>query len=478
MIFSDLKPYPEMKDSGVPRLGGIPENWTSGKLRNILKKFTKRNRPDLSLLSVVREKGVILRDINNNDENHNFIPDDLSNYKVVRRGQFVMNKMKAWQGSYGISGYDGIVSPAYFIFDIDGVDESYFHSAIRSRAYIPFFTQASDGVRIGQWDLSHARMKEIPFFMPPLAEQRSIVRFLDYVDNRIHRYIRAKQKLIKLLEEQKQVIIHHSVTRGLDPNVRLKPSGVEWLGDIPEHWRMSKLKFEMRFFSGGTPSKDNLSYWTGNIPWVSPKDMKNDIINDTEDHITEEAVVTSSTRLVPSGSVLLVVRSGILQRTIPIAFCNREVALNQDIKALRTKGRISSDYFILLVHGCENTLLAEWIKQGATVESIEHQFLANTRIPIPPLTEQTSVVRFINKTTANISEAVNLVEREISLLREYRARLISDVVTGKLDVRGIDIPPTIGADEPQEYSALLDADVTMEDQVMQEEITTGLEDGE
>ncbi len=153
-----------------------------------------------------------------------------------------MNKMKAWQGSYGVSKYDGIVSPAYFVFDLNGVGGEFFHSGIRSRAYVPFFTQASDGVRIGQWDLAQARMNEIPFFVPSLPEQVAIVRFLDHADRRIRRYIRAKQKLIKLLEEQKQAIIHRAVTRGLDPNVRLKPSRVEWLGDVPEHWDVLPLR--------------------------------------------------------------------------------------------------------------------------------------------------------------------------------------------------------------------------------------------
>src|SRR5439155_14545724 len=123
-----------------------------------------------------------------------------------------------------------------------GVGGTFFHSAIRSRAYVPFFSQASDGVRIGQWDLSQGRMKEIPFFVPSLPEQSAIVLFLDHVDRRFRRYIRAKQKLIMLLEEQKQAIIHRAVTRGLDPNIRTKHSGVEWLGDIPVHWEVVRLK--------------------------------------------------------------------------------------------------------------------------------------------------------------------------------------------------------------------------------------------
>ena len=198
-MINNFKPYTAYKDSGVSWLGEVPAHWETNKLRSILMNATERNRPDLPLLSVVRERGVVLRDVTDMDENHNFIPDDLTNYKVVHYGQFAMNKMKAWQGSYGVSRQEGIVSPAYFIFDISGVTGDYFHVAVRSKAYVPFFAQASDGVRIGQWDLSQARMREIPFLIPPVSEQTAIVRFLDHFDLRIRRYIRSKQKLIVLL---------------------------------------------------------------------------------------------------------------------------------------------------------------------------------------------------------------------------------------------------------------------------------------
>jgi type I restriction enzyme S subunit len=154
-----MQKYPAYKDSGVEWLGEIPKDWKSERLASILNNVAERNRTDLPLLSITRERGVILRDLDNEEENHNFIPDDLTNYKVLRKGQFGMNKMKAWQGSYGISAQDGIVSPAYFIFQLrDDLDSRYFHLAIRSRLYVSFFGSASDGVRIGQWDLSRDRM--------------------------------------------------------------------------------------------------------------------------------------------------------------------------------------------------------------------------------------------------------------------------------------------------------------------------------
>ena len=241
-LTNHFEPYTACKASGFEWLGDVPAHWMVVKLRSILARTNERNRPGLPLLSVVREKGVILRNTTNTDENHNFIPDDLSNYKVVRCGQLAMNKMKAWQGSYGLSQHDGIVSPAYFVFGIDGASRGYLHTALRSKAYVPFFAQASDGVRIGQWDLSPTRMREIPFLVPPLPEQAAIVRYLDHMDRRIRRYVSAKRRLIALLEEEKQAVINQAVTRGLDPNVRLKPSDVEWLGDVPEHWEVPRLR--------------------------------------------------------------------------------------------------------------------------------------------------------------------------------------------------------------------------------------------
>jgi len=170
-MIADLTPYPAMKGSGVPWLGAVPVHCDTRKLRNVLRRVTERNQPDFPLLSVVRDEGVILRDTTSTDENHNFIPDDLSNYKVVRAGQFAMKKMKAWQGSYGVSQHEGIVSPAYYVFDLAGVEGHFFHTAIRSRAYVPAFAQASDGVRIGQWDLAEAGMREISLDLDAAPEE-------------------------------------------------------------------------------------------------------------------------------------------------------------------------------------------------------------------------------------------------------------------------------------------------------------------
>jgi type I restriction enzyme S subunit len=179
-VTKGLNPNAPMKDSGIEWIGKVPESWEITKLRNILSPVSIKNRPDFELLSVTREDGVIKRNYDK-EINHNYIPDDLSSYKVVERGQFVINKMKAWQGSYGISEYRGIVSPAYFVFDVSYANKKFFELALRSKTYINFFVQASDGIRIGQWDLSMQKLKGIPFLIPTKNEQSEII---EYIQNR------------------------------------------------------------------------------------------------------------------------------------------------------------------------------------------------------------------------------------------------------------------------------------------------------
>lgn len=208
-----LNPDVPLKDSGVEWIGQVPEHWEVSSLGKMLLPVSEKNKPNLPLLSITRELGVIERDVEDQESNHNFIPDDLSNYKVLKEGQFGMNKMKAWQGSYGVSRFTGIVSPAYYIFDfIKSVNSRFFHWAIRSKIYISFFGSASDGVRIGQWDLSKSRMKSIPFIIPSYTEQVQIADYLDQQTVKIDQAIALKTAHIEKLKEYKSVLINDVVT--------------------------------------------------------------------------------------------------------------------------------------------------------------------------------------------------------------------------------------------------------------------------
>jgi len=217
---------------------------------------------------------------------------------------------------------------------------------------------------------------------------------------------------------------------------KYKSSGVEWLGEVPEHWTISKLKQFCAFSGGGTPDRENLAFWNGDIPWVSPKDMKTEQIVGAEESITEKGLKSSAASLIPPGRVLLVVRSGILKHTIPVAINETTVALNQDMKALHLDdGRCLNSYFFRWVQGLNDPLLLVWAKQGATVESIEHSYLCNTMIPLPPLAEQTCIAKFLERETGKIDELVAEQQRLMELLKEKRQAVISHAVTKGLNPR-------------------------------------------
>jgi type I restriction enzyme S subunit len=440
-MIANLKPYPTMKNSGVPWLEGVPPAWEVRKVRGILRRVTERNRSDLPLLSVVRERGVIHRDTTNEDENRNYIPDDLSNYKVVRVGQFAMNKMKAWQGSYGVSPYEGIVSPAYFVFRLAGVEGRFFHTAIRSRAYVPSFAKASDGVRVGQWDLAESRMREIPFAIPPLPEQAAIVRFLDYADRRIRRYIRAKQKLIKLLEEQKQAIIHRGVTRGLDPNVRLKPSGVDWLGDVPEHWEVSRVKNEF------------LCLNQRRVPLSATE--RGAMTLRSYDYYGASGVIDKVDEYLFHDELLLIAEDGanLVLRNLPLAIIARgKFWVNNHAHILKPR-RGNLEYLAAVM---ERINYEPWIS-GAAQPKLTKDRLMGIAIAVAPPGEQDQIVEAQNEETAPLRATIERARREIDLLRELRTRLIADVVTGKLDVReaAAGLPDEVEEPEPLDQ---IDAD--------------------
>jgi len=221
---------------------------------------------------------------------------------------------------------------------------------------------------------------------------------------------------------------------GFKPYPAYKDSGVEWLGEVPEHWAQRKLKYIARFSGGGTPSREKLTYWNGDIPWVSPKDMKFEVIVGAEESITSEGLQNSTASLVSPGGLLIVVRSGILKHTIPVAINNVEVALNQDMKALRFNPKLAiSDFFFRWIQGFNNQLLHAWLKQGATVESVEQEYLADTTVPMPGINEQRMIVDFLDHETARIDALIEEQQRLIELLKEKRQAVISHAVTKGLD---------------------------------------------
>ncbi len=411
----------------------VPEHWQVLKLRQILSPVSEKNHPDLPLLSVVREKGVIVRNIEDKEENHNYVPDDLSGYKLVKIGQFAMNKMKAWQGSYGVSRFDGIVSPAYFVFDIQcDINKDFFNRAIRSVVYVNYFGQASDGIRVGQWDLSIQRMKEIPFLLPPRPEQDQIVRFLDWKVSSINKLINIKCNEIKELGTLKQSMISYAITHGLTSNIPMKFSGIKWLGDIPAHWQIMKLRQILHPVSVKNCSE---------LPLLSVVREQGVILRDVED--TE-----SNHNFIPDDlSGYKVVRKGQFAM-------NKMKAWQGSYGISGYTGIVSPAYFIFDVtfenlvyfhYAIRSKVYINFFAQasdGIRVGQWDLHMDKMKEIPfiVPPSDEQATIVEYIRRTLPKYDIAIEKLTEEVDVLEEYKAKLISDTVAGKIDVRGIEVP--------------------------------------
>ncbi len=428
------KTYTEYKDSGVEWLGKVPAEWKTLRLgQYFIERREKVSDKDYIPLSVTM-KGIV-------PQLENAAKSDAGdNRKLVRKGDFVINSRSDRKGSSGISLLDGSVSLISIVITPRGLLGAFTHHLLRSYSFQEEFYRFGKGIVADLWSTNYSSMKNIIIPIPSFLEQQKIASFLDHETGKIDKLIKEQEELIDLLQEKRQAVISHAVTKGLDPTVPMKDSGVEWLGKIPKHWEMKPLKYLCSFSGGGTPSKDNLLYWTnGNVPWVSPKDMKTFWITNTQDKITERAINESSTNMIKPGALLIVVRSGILQRMIPIAINKVIVTLNQDMKALCFNLLMHTEYAANFILGNQKSLLLQWSKQGATVESIEHEYLANSLFPTPPLSEQKAISEFLNKTTEKIDNLISKAKSAIELLKERRTALISAAVTGKIDVREFEI---------------------------------------
>ena len=245
------KQYNSYKESGLVWLGETPSHWEGSTINALTKVVSRKNKPNEPLLSVYRDYGVILK--SSRDDNYNRPGQDLSAYKYVKPTNLVLNKMKTWQGSLGVSELQGIVSPAYITceLDISNVFPKYLHYLLRCHNYIYEYNRLSYGVRTNQWDMRYDDFKKTPVFLPSKQEQRAIAIFLDYKTAEIDRFITNEEKLITLLNEQKAAIINHAVTKGLNPNVPMKPSEVEGIREIPKGWRLIKLKYVSQIDNSG-----------------------------------------------------------------------------------------------------------------------------------------------------------------------------------------------------------------------------------
>lgn len=448
-------------------LGEVPAHWGVLPNRALFLEVRERDHPDEQMLSVTITKGVILQhDLLSGSSKKDSSRLDRASYKLVQPGDIAYNKMRAWQGAIGASIHRGIVSPAYIVVRPRNHNlPRYFHYLCRTPAFAKEAERWSYGITSDMWSLRPEHFKMIYSSLPPIEEQRAIVRFIDYMDRRIQRYIRAKQRLIKLLNEQKQATIHHAVTRGLDPNVRLKPSGMEWLGDIPEHWNVVLLGRCIRSIEQG---------WS---PMAANGELENDqwaVLSLSS--IKRGRFFPHAIKPIPIGSPVpeeitihdgdfLLTRSNTRDRVGDVCLVDgarTQTILSDLIYRLDIISTIiSPQYLMFQLLTPLGRIQIERDARGSsdTMPKISQGHIKSWRVLIPPLREQTEIVNNLIVKCKSIDEAIERAQNEFNLLPEYRARLIADIVTGKLDVRkvAVQLPDEIGEKEVViEEEALLD----------------------
>lgn len=418
-----MERYNKYKDSGIAWLGEIPEHWEIDQLRSFLRLFSEKSHADEQLLSVTREQGVIVRDKDNQEENHNYIPEDLSGYKYVEKDDFVINKMKAWQGSYGVSEYTGIVSPAYYTCKLSNINRKFFSISIRSKAYVSFFASYSKGIRVGQWDLDTNALKTIPFFLPPTDEQEKIVEYIESKNLIIDSYVRERERELRLLNELKQAEIAQAVTQGLNPNVPMKECQTPMLGKIPVHWEERKMKYCFSERSEKNHPDEPILCATQS-QGVIPQSMYANrvvVVNKGFDGL----------KLVKVGDFVISLRS--FEGGIEYAYYQGIISAAYTI--LTPIDPSQSEYFKLLFKSYPFIQLLQTCVTGIREgQNINYSLLGRKYIPIPPSSEQKEIVTYINDKFAKVNSLITELEEEIAYLKEYKQRLIADAVTGKMKV--------------------------------------------
>ena len=440
--------YPEYSNSGIDWLGGVPRHWEYFRLRFLLAEnfanglfkkshFWGEGIKIVNVGDVYTENDMVsqanLDRVDCND-------DELEKYQVQNGDFFVVRSSLKLQG---IGKSAVILHPEETtVFEchlIRGRPTGFVHPRflnllLNSHYSREYFVANANVVTMATIDQN--KLKDIELFIPEYEEQQTIARFLDHKTRQIDQLIAKKQTLIDKLNEQRIALITHAVTKGLNPDVEMKDSGVEWLGDVPKHWDVRRLKFVTESFGGGTPNTAIDLYWNGDIPWVSPKDMKSRKITQTQDNITQLGLEESTSRMINENTVLIVVRSGILRHSIPVAINLVPVSINQDMKALvPNESLLSPHYLQFFIEGNQKDLLDAWSKQGCTVESIESDYMLNSVMVLPPVEEQTQIVEYLDGKMARIDRMIELNQRTIDKLKEYRTALITAAVTGKIDVR-------------------------------------------
>ena len=437
-VENKIQRYENYKDSGVEWLGEIPEHWETRRIKYIFNEINERSdNGDEDLLSVSQYTGVT----NKSDkvEAGGMLTNamTLEGYKKVKRGDLVSNIMLAWNGSLGFSPFDGITSPAYSIYRIYGDNYNrYFHYLLRTELYKAEFKRNSSGVIESRLRLYTDDFFKIESILPPLQEQTQIAQFLDDKTSKIDAAIGIKEQQIQLLKERKQILIHKAVTRGLNPKVKLKDSGVEWIGEIPEHWEVRPLRNIGRTQNGLSKSGE---YFGTGFPFLTYGDVYgNRTVPGKLSGLAESTIDDRKQFSIVEGDVFFTRTSETVEDIGFSSTCLESVE-NGTFAGFLIRFRPDNnilDKSFSRFYFSSSTHRPFFVGQMNLVirASLSQDHLKRLPVLLPPLSEQKEISDYIENASQKIETAIGLKQQEIEKLKEYKSSLINGVVTGKVRV--------------------------------------------
>lgn len=469
-MIEGLKPYTEYKKTGQDWLGELPVHWGLRRAKYLFREIDERSQTGKEeLLSVSHITGVTPR---SQKSVTMFLAESNVGHKICRPDDVVINTLWAWMAALGVARQTGIVSPAYGVYRPLAADcflPRYSDLLLRTPAYAAEYQRRSTGVNSSRLRLYTEYFLRIPLIYPPTDEQAAIVRFLDHANREIDRFIRTKRRLIELLNEQKQIIIHRAVTRGIDPNVRLKPSGIDWLGDVPEHWEVKRLKHACHKSAIYGANESSANYIDNGVRFLRTTDI-NDLgalIPNIGVFIDKQAVADY---ILEDGDILLS-RSGTIGRSFLY-----DSSLHEECAyaGYLVRFQLKPDYIPKFVfYFTKSNAFVAWLNYStieSTIGNVNGKKYANLSLAFPPLKEQHAIAAFLDSETSRFNSLIAQIRKSIEKLREYRTCLISDVITGKVDVRGVVIPAMDEAETLEDIDTGEDTETEAQELIESEEV--------
>jgi len=430
--------YPEYKDSGVGWMGKVPIGWTVNPCRAVVSNVAVKNEGgvDQNYLSLMANIGVIRYEDKGDVGNKK--PEDLSKCKIVKKGNLVINSMNYSIGSYGMSPYDGVCSPVYIVLDTDHevIEQRFALRVFENKPFQKYLATFGNGILEHRAAIGWDDIKGAYVAVPSMDEQLAILNFLDHETAKIDTLIEKQQQLIKLLKEKRQAVISQAVTKGLNPNAPMKDSGIEWLGDVPEHWKTAPIKHIVSIpVTDGPHETPNFQDY--GVPFISAEAISSGEIDfgKMRAHISEEDDLKYSEKYSPKKYDIYMVKSGATTGITAIVETDKKFNIWSPLAVIRC-GKDAYPYFVLNFMRSLNFQEAIELNWSfGTQQNIGMGVIENLHITCPPIKEAKAIAEHLETKNTAFNKIVTKAVNQIELLQERRTALISAAVTGKIDVR-------------------------------------------